>query len=450
MRTCILHLQLYFCTLLKKIMKYKLSNKNLKTILVIGGGFAGLEFVKRMNNKPYKIILLDKHNYFAFQPLLYQIAAAGLSADSIAYPYRRKVGGYPNIIFRMAEVQGVETENNCVQTTVGTFQYDYLVIATGATTNFFGNENMQKFGMPLKTIPEALNLRSDILQEFEKALVSETLEAQKKSMNFIIVGGGPTGVELAGALAEIKKKVLPHDYRELRNENMDVQLIEGAERLLPTMSEKASKLSKKYLEQLGVKVWLNTKVENYDGSNLELAGGNKLQTENVIWTAGVKGATLKGISANAVTKGNRYKVDAYNKVEGYENIYSIGDIALMTGDNNYPNGHPGVAQVALQQAKNLAKNFLRAHKKETLKTFAYKNKGSMATIGRHKAVVDLPYVSFGGYLAWYVWMFIHLITLVGFRNKFMVFMNWMWNYMTYDRALRLIIRPYQRNSVSSE
>jgi NADH dehydrogenase len=425
-------------------MKNRFSNKNLPTIVVIGGGFAGLELVKRLNNKPYRVILLDKHNYFTFQPLLYQIASAGLSADSIAFPFRRKVGPYPNIIFRLAEVTTVEPESKCVHTNVGTFQYDHLVIATGATTNFFGNINLQKFGMPLKTIPEALNLRSDILQEFEKAIISETIEAQKKSMNFIIVGGGPTGVELAGALAEIKKKVLPHDYRELQKENMDVQLIEVGDRLLGGMTEKASTLSKKYLEQLGVKVWLNTKVENYDGSHLVLADGKKLHTNNVIWTAGVKGATLQGISTTTITRGNRYLVNAYNRVEGYENIYAIGDIAYMTSDTNYPNGHPGVAQVALQQAKNLAKNFTHLHKKENLTAFNYKNKGSMATIGRHKAVVDLPYISFGGYLAWYVWMFIHLITLVGFRNRFMVFMNWMWNYFTYDRALRLIIRPFER------
>lgn len=431
-------------------MKNLFDNTSLPLIIVIGGGFAGIEFVKKMKNKPFRVILLDRHNYFTFQPLLYQIASAGLSADSIAYPFRKKIGPYPNIIFRMAEVLQVDTDKNCVHTNAGTFKYDHLVIATGATTNFFGNKNLESYGMPLKTIPDALNLRSDILQEFEKAIISETLEAKHKSMNFIIVGGGPTGVELAGALAEIKTNVIPHDYRELKKEMMDVQLIEGSDRLLGGMSVKSSSNAKKYLEKLGVKVWLNTKVNDYDGNNLVLDDGRKIHTDNVIWTAGVRGATLPGIREASIAKGNRYIVDAYNKLMGYENIYAVGDIALLTADEKFPSGHPGVAQVALQQAKNLAKNFLRIQKNEKPLPFKYKNKGSMATIGRHKAVVDLPFVSFGGYLAWYAWMFIHLITLVGFRNRFMVFMNWMWNYFTYDRAIRLIIRPYERKEMSKE
>jgi NADH dehydrogenase len=425
-------------------MKYRYSDTSLPLIIVIGGGFAGIEFVKKMKNKPYRVLLLDKHNYFTFQPLLYQVASSGLSADSIAYPFRRKIGPCPNIIFRMAEVTGIDTANNLVHTNTGDMRYDYLVIAAGATTNFFGNKNLENFSMPLKTIPEALNLRSNILQEFEKAVTSQSQEARKKSMNFIIVGGGPTGVELAGALAEIKTNVIPHDYRELNNELMDVQLIEGGDRLLGGMQEKSSANAKKYLEKLGVKVWLNTKVEDYDGKHLKLDGGKEILTDNVIWTAGVKGITLPGLQANAVTKGNRFLTDAFHKITGYDNIFAIGDIALMTSDIAYSNGHPGVAQVAIQQAKNLAHNFLAKYNNKPHKPFTYKNKGNMATIGRHKAVVDLPYITFGGYLAWYAWMFIHLITLVGFRNKFMVFMNWMWNYFTYDRALRLIIRPFER------
>lgn len=431
-------------------MKYTFGDKSLPLIIVIGGGFAGLEFVKKMNNKPYRIILLDKHNYFTFQPLLYQIAASGLSADSIAYPYRRKIGTYPNIIFRMAEVSSIDAQTQSVHTNVGTFHYDYLVIASGATTNYFGNENIKSNGMPLKNIPEALNLRSDILQEFEKAIISETVEAQKKSMNFIIVGGGPTGVELAGALAEIKKYVLPHDYKELKNDNMDVQLIEGGSRLLAAMSEKSSANAKKYLEQLGVKVWLNTTVKTYDGNELLLGDGNKLTTDNVIWAAGVKGVTIDGIDASIIARGNRYLVNEFSQLQNSYNIFAIGDISFMTTDKKFPHGHPGVAQVAMQQAKNLALNFMKLYHKKPLKAFEYQDKGSMATIGRHKAVVDLPYLKFGGYLAWYAWMFIHLMALVGFRNKFMVFMNWMWNYITYDRALRLIIRPYRKKEMSDE
>ena len=425
-------------------MRYRFSHTSLPTIVIIGGGFAGLALVKKLNNKPYRVILLDKYNYHTFQPLLYQIASAGLSADSIAFPFRRKIGKYPNIIFRMAEAKKVDTTKQCVETSVGSFHYDYLVIATGSTSNYFGNANFQKYGLPLKSIPEALDLRSDILQEFEKAIVSETVEAQQQSLNFVIVGGGPTGVELAGALAEIRKNVMPSDYRELNKNRMTVQLIEGGPRLLGTMSEKASALAEKYLDKLGVKILLKVMVKDYDGQNLILSNGDKIQTENIIWTAGVKGAVLDGINPEVIVKGNRYTVNAFNQVNGYENIFAVGDIAFMTADEKYPKGHPGVAQPAMQQAKNLAKNFIHLHKKEKLSPFRYHDKGSMATIGRHKAVVDLPFISFGGYLAWYIWMFIHLMALVGFRNRFMVFINWMWNYFTYDRAIRLIIRPFHR------
>lgn len=423
---------------------YYFTDDSLPTIIIIGGGFGGLELVKKLNNKPYRVILLDRNNYHTFQPLLYQIASAGLSADSIAFPFRRKIGPFPNIAFRMAEVQEVNPENKIVKTNVGDFHFDYLVIATGSATNYFGNQNMQKFTMPLKSIPDALNMRSDILQEFETALITETIETKRKHLQFVIVGGGPTGVELAGALAEIKKNVLPKDYTELQFEHMEVKLIEGSTRLLPTMSEKSGRLAKKYLEQLGVKVIVNTIAQTYDGSTLVLNDGTEIISENVIWTAGVTGVSLSGIPKEKITRGNRYKVDAFNKIDGYENIFAIGDIAYMDTDAKYPNGHPGVAQTAIQQARALSRNLLRLKKNKPLMPFTYKNKGSMATIGRHKAVVDLPFISFGGYLAWYVWMFVHLMTLVGFRNRFMVFMNWMWNYFTYDRALRVIIRPYKK------
>lgn len=423
---------------------YFFDDSSLPTIVIIGGGFAGLELVKDLNDKPYRVILIDKNNYHTFQPLLYQIASAGLSADAIAFPFRRKIGPYPNIAYRMAEVLEISPEKNLVHTTIGDFHFDYLVIATGSTTNYFGNIQLQKYGLPLKSIPDALNLRSDILQEFETALVTETVETQHKLLQFVIVGGGPTGVELAGALAEIKKNVLPKDYTELKNERMRVILIEAGDRLLPTMSKKSGQLAKKYVEQLGVEVLLNGRVTDYNGDEIILSDGKKIPTENVIWTAGVKGMTLTGIPPEKIAQGNRYKVDAYNRIEGYEHIFALGDIALMLTDPKFPKGHPGVAQGAIQQARHLAKNFMRLHHKKALQPFHYRDKGSMATIGRHKAVVDLPFISFGGYIAWYVWMFVHLMTLVGFRNRFMVFISWMWNYFTYDRALRLIIRPYKR------
>lgn len=420
-------------------MKNRFDNTNLPQVVIIGGGFAGLQLVKQLNNMPYRVTLIDKTNYHTFQPLLYQIASAGLTAESIAYPLRRKIGKYPNVIFRLAEVESINPEQKTINTSEGIFEYDYLIIAAGATNNFYGNKNIAEKSLTLKSVTEALDMRSSILQQFENAVIASNGIQEQGALNFIIVGGGPTGVELAGALAEIKKNVLPTDYSELQPEKMEVHLIEGNNRLLPTMSEKSSRLAQKYLKQLGVKVWVNAKVNDLINGNLILADGTILPAQQVIWTAGVQGATIPGINNAAITRGNRYLVDGYNHIAGYGNIFAIGDIALMESDSNYPNGHPGVAQVAMQQADNLIDNLKQIHRGKTLKMFHYKNKGNMATVGRHRAVVDLPFYSFGGYFAWYIWMFIHLMSLVGFRNRFMVFISWMWNYITYDRALRIII-----------
>lgn len=420
-------------------MAHKFSDTTLPKIVIIGGGFAGLQLVKQLENMPYRVVLIDKYNYHTFQPLLYQIASAGLTGESIAYPLRRKIGKYSNVIFRMAEVTEVDRLNKQVITTVGNFDYDYLVIAAGATTNFYGNKNLEKYSLTLKSIPEALHMRSVILQQFENAVLQRENFDNQKELNFIIVGGGPTGVELAGALAEIKKNVLPTDYRELNATKMEVHLIEGGSRLLAGMSEKSSHLAKKYLEQLGVTVWLNALVSDFSGTELILKDGRTINSPEIIWTAGVKGATIPGFPADSITKGNRYLVDGFNLIKGNEHIFAIGDIALMESDAAFPNGHPGVAQVAMQQADNLIYNFKQLHRSKPFRAFKYKNKGNMATVGRHRAVVDLPFYSFGGYFAWYIWMFIHLMSLVGFRNRFMVFINWMWNYITYDRALRVII-----------
>lgn len=427
-------------------MAHNNEDSQLPTIVVIGGGFAGLELVKKLRNKPIRVMLLDKNNFNTFQPLLYQVASAGLSADSIGFPYRKKIGPYPNISFRMAEVIEFDTRSKLVRTNVGDFQFDFLVIATGTTTNYFGNSNLQKWGMPLKTIREALDMRSDILQEFERAIVSLEEDRRLKSLNFVIVGGGPTGVELAGALAEIRRNVLPSDYTEIDPAWMKVVLIEASDRLLSTMSVKASEAALKYLQKLEVEVHLSTLVKDYNGQTEEvlLADGSRIYSDNLIWTAGVSAVTLKGFGEQEFGRGKRYLVDRTNKLINYDSIYALGDVALIESDPKYPNGHPQVAQVAIQQAHTLAENILRILRKKSPVPFRYKDKGSMATIGRHKAVLDLPGFSFSGYFAWYIWMFVHLMGLVGFRNRFMVFMNWMWNYFTYDRALRLIVRPYQR------
>ncbi|MFN4299750.1 MAG: NAD(P)/FAD-dependent oxidoreductase [Thermaurantimonas sp.] len=414
-------------------------------IVVIGCGFAGLELIKHLNKSPYKITVLDKNNYFNFQPLMYQVASGGLGADAIAYPLRKIISKMPNVTFRMAEATSVDLNNKVVKTSIGDITYDYLCIATGAKTNFFGNEVLESHCMQLKSIPDALDIRSDILQEFEKALSESDANKIRRILNFVIVGGGPTGVETAGALAEIKNHVIPADYRELDPSLMRVYLIEASPRILSAMSEISSIKAEMYLKKLGVHVLTNTAVTSFDPAHgkLNLSDGRTLETETVIWTAGVMGKTIDGIANHLIARGNRYKVDQYNRLEGYKEIFVIGDVAYMTADKDYPNGHPMVATVAQQQGRNLAKNLLRLFYDKPLCPFRYFNKGSMATIGRHKAVLEIGALKVQGYLAWFGWMFLHLMLLVGFRNRVVVFVNWLWSYFTYQRAIRLIIRPFE-------
>jgi NADH dehydrogenase len=391
------------------------------------------------------VTLLDRNNYHTFQPLLYQVASGGLGPDGIAYPLRKIVSKCRNIIFRMATVMRIHPEQNTVETSIGNITYDYLVIATGSTTNFFGNKMLEQSSMQLKTIPDALDLRSDILQEFEKAVYTLDQHDQERILNFVVVGGGPTGVETAGALAEMKKSVLPADYKELNPDRMKVYLVESAPRVLATFSEVSSKSALRFLQELGVTVLLNTLVKDYDGQTLYLSTGENLMTDTVVWSAGVKGITIPGINETAIAKGNRYKVNRYSLVEGYGNIFAIGDVAGMAGDEKYPNGHPMVAPVGVQQAELFAGNIFRIISGESPREFKYKDKGSMATVGRHKAVFEAFGIKLQGYIAWVAWMLLHLMLLVGFRNRFVVFFNWMWNYLSYERAIRIITRPYQRH-----
>lgn len=416
-------------------------------VVIIGGGFAGLTLVKELNKLPYKVILIDRNNFHTFQPLLYQVASGGLGSDAIAHPFRKIIGKMDRVAFRMAEVLKIDTEGNKVETNIGDIPYDYLVIASGATNNFFGMEDIEQTAMPLKKITDALDIRSDFLEEFERALVAKTEEEQRKILNFTIVGGGPTGVELAGALAEIKRFVMPKDYRELDPDLMCINLIQSGPRVLATMSTEASVKAKQFLKDLGVQVILNAEVVGYDGSTLQLSSGETFETSSVIWSAGVKGQTIKGLNNECIIRGNRYKADVYNRIGGYNNIFAIGDIAAVITEDN-PMGDPMLAQVAIQQAKNLGRNFKRLLNNMELKPFKYKDKGSMATVGRNKAVCDLPYIKLQGAIAWYIWMFVHLMSLVGFRNRALVFFNWMWNYFTYDRAIRLIIRPFKQKFVN--
>ena len=425
-------------------MKHHYKNMQAPHLIIIGGGFAGLELIKKLNNKPIKVTVLDKNNYFNFQPLMYQVASGGLGPDAIAYPLRKIIGNMPNVAFRMAEVKEINTTQNEVITNIGNFNYDYLCIATGAQTNFFGNAELEKHCMQLKSIPDALDLRSDILQEFEKALSESKTGDIERYLNFVIVGGGPTGVETAGSLAEIKKNVIPADYKELDVNKMQVHLIEAAPRILAAMSEISSKKAQQFLEELGVHVQTNTAVQTYnaDTGNLTLSNGQILKTDTVIWSAGVKGKTIPGIPADLVVRGNRYKVDEFNKIETLNNVFAIGDIAYMTTDEAFPNGHPMVGTVAQQQGKLLGNNLLKIITNQQPKPYKYFNLGSMATIGRHKAVFEIFGIKMQGYIAWLGWMFIHLMLLVGFRNRLVVFLNWMWNYVSYQRAIRIITRPF--------
>lgn len=419
-----------------------------KRIVVVGGGFGGIELCKRLKNTDFQIVLIDKHNYHTFQPLLYQVASGGLEADSIAFPLRKIFKGQDNLIFRVAEVTKVMPGTNTLETSIGNIKYDYLVLATGSTSNFFGQAEIEAHAMPMKSIPEALNLRSIILQNLEAALQA-TDRARSELMNFVVVGGGPTGVETAGALAELKRHILKQDYPELDIAEINIYLIEGSPELLGVMSTQSSVKSKVFLEEIGVEVMVNTRVNSYDGHELSLVDQPSIYANTVIWSAGVKGVIIDGLSAATIVKGTRIQVDVHNKILGYDNLYAIGDMAAMLTPE-YPNGHPGVAPTAIQQGHLLAKNLVSLQNNQPLVDFIYKDKGSMATVGRNRAVVDIGKIHFQGIFAWFTWMFVHLLTLVGFRNKLVVFVNWVWSYFSYDRGTRLIIRTYNKKTKNAE
>lgn len=413
-------------------------------VVIIGGGFAGINLAKTLANKSAQVVMLDKDNYHTFQPLLYQVSTAGLEPDSIAYPLRKIIKNHKHSVFRLAEVNHIDTLSQVVETNIGNLSYDYLVIATGTKTNFFGNKTIEANSMPMKKVPQALNIRSLILQNFEKATIANTLEERKALLNFVIVGGGPTGVELAGAIAELKNHIVPRDYPDLDSSCMQIHLLEGNNRVLPPMSTHASEKAEQFLKHLGVKVHCNTFVKDYDGFTVTTNSDLQLESETLIWAAGVTGDTIKGLKSEAlVERINRYKVNQFNQVEGYNNIFALGDIAYME-TKAYPKGHPQVAQPAIQQGKLLGKNLIKLINNQPLKPFVYHDKGSMATIGRNKAVVDLKHFKFAGFFAWFVWMFVHLMSLVGFRNRVITFFNWTYNYINFDKAARLIIRPFKK------
>lgn len=418
-------------------------------VVIVGGGFGGLQVASKLEDKPVEVLLLDKHNYHTFQPLLYQVATGSLEADSIAFSVRKNFAGQKNFRFRNAEVTKVNPEKNTVDTTVGEIAYDYLIIATGSTTNFFGNKDIERFAMPMKSIPEALNLRSLILQNIEEAVLLHTKDDREPYLNFVLVGAGPTGVELSGALAELRNHILVHDYPELNKDDMKVYLVDFMPRVLSSMSEQASKGSEEFLTKMGVELLLNAKVDSYDGDTIHFADGKSIRTKNVIWSAGVMGVVPDGVSKDSVVKGNKIKTDSVSRIDGSSNIFAIGDVAAMITDDT-PKGHPGVAQVAIQMGNHVAKTILKLVNGEPTEPFKYFDKGSLATIGRNKAVADLGKLKFQGFFAWLVWMFVHLISLLGFRNKMIVFINWIGSYLTYNGGARLIIRPFVKQGVSDD
>ena len=416
-------------------------------IIIVGGGFGGLKLARKLNNKPgFEILLIDKFNYHQFQPLFYQVATAGLDASNISFPLRKAFQKSKNIRIRITDLKQIVPTENKIITGIGEEQYDVLVLATGADTNFFGNQKLEEYAFPMKSTVEALQLRYKLVQNFEDALATKDPEELQRLMNIVVVGGGPTGVEISGALAEMKRYVLPKDYPELDFSAMNIFLLEGTHKTLGHMTERSSEQSKKYLEKLGVKVMTAAHVKDYDGKNVLLGDGQSIPSATVVWAAGVKGNIPGGVDKSLIARGNRIKVDRFNKVPGVQNVYAIGDLAYME-TSAYPNGHPQVATVAIQQAKLLGRNLLKLNKGATdLKEYEYKDKGTMATVGRNLAVCDIPKpkLHFGGWFAWIIWMSLHLMLILGVKNKFFVFINWLYNYFTYDQSLRLIFKEFKK------
>jgi len=408
-----------------------------KKIIVVGGGFAGIQFTKALDEKYFDVVLIDKINHHQFQPLFYQVATSQLEPSSISFPLRNIFKKKKNVQIRLATVLNIDKTKNIITTSIGDFDYDYLVIAIGCTTNFFGNETIKENSLTLKSTYDAITIRNHILQTFE-TIISAGEDEKESLFNFVIVGAGPTGVEMAGAFAEIKKDVLPKDYRGIDFSRLNILLIEGTKNTLNSMSNTAQLASKSYLEKMGVKIYTETFVKNYDGNILTLSTGETIRTKTVIWAAGVTGNSIEGFAPEIITPTNRLKVNRINKVFESENIFALGDIAYMETPG-FPKAHPQVANVAINQAKLLANNLKSIEQNKPTKNFEYKDLGSMATIGRNKAVVDLPFIHFKGHLAWLVWIFVHLMLILRAKNKIIIFINWAWAYITKDTSLALIL-----------
>ena len=423
----------------KKRMSFNIAKTNAKRVVIVGGGFGGLKLANALRKSGMQVVLVDKNNFHQFPPMIYQVASSGIEPSSISFPFRKLFRKRKNFYFRMAEARCIFPDRKILQTSIGKVEYDYLVFAAGTTTNFFGNKHLEEEAMPMKTLPEAMGLRNALLSNLERSITCATEQERNELQNIVIVGGGATGVEIAGVLSEMKRYVLPADYPDMDSSQLNIFLIEAAGRLLGGMSPESSAAAEQFLRNMGVNVCLHKKVTDYRDHKVIFEDGMEIPTRTFIWVSGVKAVSIGNIPPECLGRGGRLKVDAYNRVEGLKDVFAIGDQCIMTADKDYPNGHPQLAQVAIQQGKLLAENLKRMEKKKSLKPFHYKNLGSMATVGRNRAVAEFKKVKTQGWIAWVLWLVVHLRSILGVRNRVNVLLNWMYNYFTYDQSLRIIV-----------
>ncbi len=422
-------------------MSINIQRNQKKRVVIVGGGLGGLRLAEDLYGSGMQVVLIDKNNFHQFPPLIYQIASAGIDPSSISFPFRQIFRKRKDFYFRMAEARMVDTEKKILQTSIGKIDYDYLVLAAGATTNFFGNKNIEEWAIPMKTVPEAMGLRNALLSNFERALTCATEEERQELLNVVIVGGGATGVEIAGALAEMRRYVIPYDYPDMDSSLMHIYLIEAGDRLLAGLSQESSQKAYEFLKSMGVDIQFGKMVTDYRDHKVVMKDGTKIPTRTFLWVSGIRANAMPGIDESHLGRGFRFKVDEYNRIPGVEDVFAIGDQCLQTSDAAYPNGHPQVAQVAIQQAKNLAKNLKlidQGADSSKLTAFRYKNLGSMATIGRNKAVVEIGKFRSQGFFAWVLWLVVHLRSILGVKNKMMVLLNWLWKYVSYNDSIRMI------------
>lgn len=420
-------------------MSFNITKTKQKRVVIVGGGFGGLKLANELHQSGFQVVLIDKNNHHQFPPLIYQVASSGLEPSSISFPFRKLFNRHQNIHFRMAEAKQICPDKKILQTSIGNIDYDYLVLAAGTTSNFFGNKQIEAAAMPMKTLSEAMGLRNTLLSNLERSVTCDTTQERRELLNVVIVGGGATGVEIAGAIAEMKRYILPKDYPEIGHSDLHIFLIEAGNRLLSGMSVKSSRKAEEFLRRMGVNIYLNKRVTDFVAHKVILEDGMEIPTQTFIWVSGVRANEIGNLSSEAIGHGGRILVDANNQIKGMNHVFCIGDQCLMTSDKNYPQGHPQLAQVAIQQGKLLAKNLKRLEKGKVMQPFHYKNLGTMATIGRNKAVAEFKTIKTQGWFAWILWLVVHLRSILGVRNKINVLLNWIWSYLTYDQSLRLII-----------